>query len=65
MNTIRIFISSVQSEFVEERKALFDYLKTDVLLAQYFEPFLFEKLQAIDRTANEMYLEEVANCDIT
>jgi hypothetical protein len=64
MNPIQIFISNVQSEFVEERKALFDYLTTDVLLAQFFVPFLFEKLPAVDRSANEMYLDEVANCDI-
>jgi hypothetical protein len=64
VNPIRIFISSVQSEFVEERKALFDYLTTDVLLAQFFVPFLFEKLPAVDRTANEVYLDEVINCDI-
>jgi hypothetical protein len=64
MNPIRIFISSVQSEFIEERIALFDYLKNDALFAQFFEPFLFEKLPAVDRTTNEMYLDEVANCDI-
>jgi hypothetical protein len=64
MNPIRIFISSVQSEFAEERKALFDYLTTDVLFAQFFVPFLFEKLPAVDRTATEMYLDEVEKCDI-
>jgi hypothetical protein len=56
MNPIRIFISSVQSEFAEERTALFDYLTTDVLFAQFFTPFLFEKLPAVDRTATELNL---------
>jgi len=45
----KIFISSVQSEFSEERKALHDYLLADPLLGRFFEPFLFELLPAMDQ----------------
>jgi hypothetical protein len=45
MNPIRIFMSSVQSEFVEERKALFDYLTTDALLAQFLSHFFLKGFQ--------------------
>ena len=60
----RVFISSVQSEFAEERKRLFDYLRQDALFGQFFEPFLFENLPAIDQSPQKAYLEQAANCDI-
>jgi hypothetical protein len=42
MSVIRIFISSVQKEFAEERKALRDFLRGDPLLRRFFDVFLFE-----------------------
>ncbi len=60
----KIFISSVQAEFVKERKALYDYIHTDLLLGKFFEPFLFERLPAMDQKANKVYLHEVEQCDI-
>ena len=59
-----IFISSVQAEFSEERKALCDYICADPLLGKFFDPFLFERLPAIDQRADEVYLHEAARCDI-
>lgn len=64
MTRKRIFISSVQKEFAEERAALRDYLRGDALMRQFFEPFLFEEVPAADRRADELYLSEVALCDI-
>ena len=64
MKPLRIFISSVQKEFAEERAALRDYLRGDALLRRFFEPFLFEEAPATDRRADELYLDEVERCDI-
>ena len=64
MKPIRIFISSVQKEFAEERAALRDYLRGDPLLRRFFDVFLFEDVPAQDRRADELYLDEVERCDI-
>ena len=64
MRKLKIFISSVQSEFSKERSALGEYLNADPLLGKFFEPFLFEALPATDRKVDEVYLHEVENCDI-
>jgi len=57
---LRIFISSVQKEFADERRALRDYLHGDPTLRRFFEVFLFEGLPASDRRADAVYLDEVA-----
>lgn len=64
MKKIRVFISSVQKEFTEERKALFDYLTSDALLGRFFEPFIFENHSAASHSATTVYLSEVEQCDI-
>jgi predicted HTH transcriptional regulator len=64
MIPIRVFISSVQKEFAEERAALRDYLRNDPLLRRFFEPFLFEDVPAADRRTDELYLDEVAAADV-
>ena len=60
----RVFISSVQSEFTEERQMLFEYLTTDPLLGIYFEPFIFENIPALNTSPSMVYTHEVINCDI-
>lgn len=64
MKPLRVFISSVQKEFAEERLALRDWLRNDPLMRRFFEPFLFEHVPALDHRANEIYLHEVAASDI-
>ncbi len=64
MKPIRIFISSVQKEFAEERAALRDYLRGDPLFRRFYDVFLFEDVPASDRRADEVYLHEVERCDI-
>lgn len=64
MERKRIFISSVQSEFAKERKALHEYILSDPLLGKFFDVFLFELLPALDKKADEVYLKEVGQCDI-
>lgn len=61
---IKIFISSVQSEFANERRMLADYLQHDALFRKFCEAFIFEDIPAQDRTANDLYLDEVQKCDV-
>ena len=60
----RIFISSVQREFAKERKALAAMIRKDLLLKTFFEPFIFEESSACNRSAKELYLDEVRECDV-
>lgn len=60
----RIFISSVQKELAEERRAIRDYIRGDALFRRFFDVFLFEDLPASDRRADEVYLDEVGRCAI-
>ena len=64
MPSIRIFISSVQREFAEERKALRDYLRGDPLMRRFFDVFLFEDVPALDRRPDAVYLDEVEQSDL-
>jgi hypothetical protein len=64
MTPVRIFISSVQTEFADERAALRDYLHGDALMRGFFEVFLFEDVPAADRRADDLYLDEVRRCHL-
>ena len=64
MNKLKIFISSVQSEFADERQMLYDYLITDALLGRFFEPFIFEKFPATDIDVTKAYLDHLKQSDI-
>ena len=48
---IKLFISSVQNEFANERKEIAFYIRKDAVLGRFFEPFLFEELPAKDISA--------------
>lgn len=61
MKPIKVFISSVQKEFAEERKALAQYFREDDLLNTFFMPFLFEEVAANTKTPGAVYLAEVAS----
>ena len=64
MRPVRIFISSVQNEFAQERTALREYLRGDPLFRRFCDVFLFEDAPAQDRRADEFYLDEVKQCDV-
>ena len=64
MTALRIFVSSVQSEFSQERAALRDYIRGDVLMRQFFDVFLFEDVPASDQRPDRLYLDEVARSDL-
>jgi len=59
-----IFISSVQSEFAEERKAIRDFVRGETLLKKHFEVFLFEDQPAQSRGPVQLYTEEVEGCEV-
>lgn len=61
----RIFISSVQKEFEDDRAALGEFVAGDALLRRQFETFIFERdVSATDRRPDDVYLEELAKCDL-
>lgn len=64
MKRIRIFISSVQSEFTLERDMLSQYIRTDALLGKFFETFLFEDVPANEASPQQVYLSEVEMSDL-
>ncbi|MEW6327688.1 MAG: DUF4062 domain-containing protein [Thermodesulfobacteriota bacterium] len=59
-----IFVSSVQKEFRAERRAIKEFVQNDPLLRRFYDVFLFEDLPAQDRRADDVYLEEVEECDL-
>jgi len=59
-----VFVSSVQKELAEERRALKDYIEGDALLRRFFDVFLFEDLPAADRRADDVYLDQVDRCSL-
>lgn len=62
---LKIFISSVQSEFKQIRLDLKSFLLGDAVLRRFVsEVFLFEEIPARDRRTDQVYLEEVERCDI-
>ena len=64
MSPVRIFISSVQSEFAQERMALRDHIRQNPWTRRFFEVFLFEEAPATDRRPDALYIDEVTRCDI-
>jgi len=60
----KVFISSVQKEFAEEREAMHHHLLSDPVLHLFFDPILFEKLPANGEQPQQVYLKEVSLCDI-
>jgi ATP-dependent DNA helicase RecG len=64
LNRIGIFISSVQKEFANERKAIRDFVNNDPLLNRFFTIFLFEDAPVASRSTKDVYLDEVRNCTI-
>jgi ATP-dependent DNA helicase RecG len=57
-----IFLSSVQKELADERRAVKAFVEGDPLLRRFFTVFLFEDLPARDRRTDEVYLAEVDRC---
>jgi predicted HTH transcriptional regulator len=62
MNSIRIFISSVQKELELERAAIAALISTDPFLLQHCVPVLFEKEPPPPRPASKPYLATLKGC---
>ena len=61
----KIFISSVQKELAEERRAVKDFITHDPLLSRFIsDVFLLEDIPAKDRKPDDISLGEVEQCDI-
>jgi len=62
---LKIFISSVQKELATQRRAVKDFITHDPLLSRFIaDVFIFEDIPAGDRKVDDIYLGEVAQCDI-
>ena len=59
-----LFVSSVQKELAEERRAIRAFVEGDALLRRFFRVFLFEDLPAADRHPDDVYLDEVDRCAV-
>ena len=64
MPKFKVFISSVQAEFASERIRIFDFIRNDALMGQYFEPFIFERIPSQDRNPKQLYIEEAAKSQV-
>ena len=64
MQPTKIFVSSVQKEFANERQAIRAAVESDAVLGRYFQVFLFEDLPASDRKVGEVFVSEVDRCDV-
>ena len=62
MTRASIFVSSVQKDLAEERRAMKAFVEGDPLLCRFFSVFLFEDLPAADARADAVYLDEVDRC---
>ncbi len=61
----RIFISSVQRELSEERKAIVDLVSGNPQLVRFFSTFAFEfDVPASDKRTDEVYLAELSVSDV-
>lgn len=64
MPKFKVFISSVQVEFASERIRIFDFIRNDELMSQYFDPFIFERIPSQDRNPKQLYIEEAAKSQV-
>lgn len=64
MKKYKIFISGVQKELKEERRAVKKFILSDALLSEYFDVFLFEDSPAKSKSSERAYLEEVGKSNI-
>ena len=64
MPKFKLFISSVQAEFATERQLIYDFISTDELMSQYFEPFIFERISAQDTNPQQLYLQQASQSQV-
>ena len=60
----KIFLSSNQKEFEQERLFIKQEIENDYLLNRFFEIFAFENTSASEKSPQELYSQEVTDSDI-
>lgn len=60
----KIFLSSTQQEFQNERLFIKQEIENDYILNRFFEVFAFEKSSASEKSPQELYSQEVVDSDI-
>ena len=61
---VKVFISSYQKEFAEEREYLYEELKKDPYFRRNVELFVFEIDRSRTEPANEVFLNEIDESDV-
>lgn len=61
---VKVFISSNQNEFFEERNFLYEELKKDSFFNETIELFVFEKDIARPESANEVFINGIEESDV-
>jgi len=61
---MRVFVSSVQDELVNERTAILELVNTDSFLSKHVEAVLFEHQPARTLPAEDAYLSDLETCDV-
>ena len=61
---IRVFVSFVQDELVNERTAILELVNTDSFLSKHVEAVLFEHQPARTLPAEDSYLSDLETCDV-
>jgi len=64
MTKNKIFISSNQLEFEQERREIKNFIKNDPLYSNYFDVFIFEDAPANGISPKKLYLDKVKDSDI-
>jgi len=64
MKKYKIFVSGVQRELANQRRAVKDLVSENILLREHFTVFLFEDIPATSKPASKAYLGEVDKSDI-
>lgn len=64
MIKLRVFVSSVQKELAEERRAVKTLITSDPFLDEHCTPILYEDEPSMMRSAPQGYLEDLAKCQI-
>ena len=61
---MRVFVSSVQDELINERTAILELVNTDSFLSKHVEAVLFEHQPARTAPAGNAYLSDLESCDV-
>ena len=61
---MRVFVSSVQDELINERTAILELVNTDSFLSKHVEAIVFEHQPACSLPAEDAYLTDLETCDV-